>query len=270
MFEAFSSRDNGTGWIRLYGPRLYNAVKHDVHQRYAGSILGSLWAILYPFAMICFYATIYVVIFRVRAPNMTPETYTVLVMSGLAPIIMFSESLSNGLGVIAGQRALLMNTVFPAELLPPRSVLASQIPSLAALTMTVMAAIYLGSASPIAFVVVPITWVLLTMFLIGLVWIFSLIALAVRDIQQAVGIVNMAVMVLSPMAYTPAMVPEQLKFILWFNPLTYFILCLQAPLSLGSWPAPEAMIGALCLGVGTFFLGRAFFRRARFAFVDYA
>jgi lipopolysaccharide transport system permease protein len=191
-------------------------------------------------------------------------------MSGLSAVLMFSESLSAGLGAIVNQRSLLMNTVFPAELLPPRSVLASQLSSLVALILASIASVFLGSASPIAIFVVPITWVLLIMFLIGLVWIFSLIALVLRDIQQGINIINMSMMVLSPMAYTPDMVPSPLKFIIWFNPISYFILCLQAPLALGTWPSPTAMIGATCLGIGTFVVGLAFFRRARFAFVDYA
>ena len=257
-------------WIATYGPRLFNAVKHDVRQRYAGSILGTSWAILYPLFMMSFYAAIYVVIFRVRAPGLSPEAYTVLVMSGLSAVIMFSESISSGVGVIVRHRSLLLNTTFPAELLPPRSVLASQFSSLSALTFSAIAALFLGSASPVALIIVPITWVLLNMFLIGLVWIFSLVALAIRDIQQIVGIVNMAMMVLSPMAYTPEMVPSSLKFIIWFNPISYFILCLQAPLALGRMPSIGAMLGAVCLGIGTFLVGRAFFRRARFVLVEYA
>jgi lipopolysaccharide transport system permease protein len=265
-----STRQSLTVGIKLYGPRLLNAVRHDVRQRYAGSILGSFWAFLYPLFMLSFYATIYVVIFRVRVPNLTAETYTVLVMSGLSAVLMFSESISNGLGAIVNQRAMLLNTVFPAELLPPRSVLASQVPSLVALIIASVAAIFLGSASPAAIVVVPVTWILLNMFLIGLVWIFSLVALVIRDLQQGISIVNMSMMVLSPMAYTPDMVPHALKFIIWLNPISYFILCLQAPLALGTWPSIPAMIGAVVLGVGTFFCGLGFFRRARFAFVDYA
>lgn len=257
-------------WLKLYGPRLWNAVRHDVKQRYAGSVLGSFWAFLYPLFMLTFYAIIYVVIFRVRVPNLTPETYTVLVMSGLSAILMFSESISIGLGAIVNQRAMLLNTVFPAELLPPRSVLASQVPSLVALIIASTAAAFLGSASPAAILVVPVTWILLNMFLIGLVWIFSLVALVFRDLQQGISIINMSVMVLSPMAYTPDMVPSGLKFLIWLNPISYFVLCLQAPLALGAWPSAAAMIGAFILGVGTFFCGLAFFRRTRFVFVDYA
>lgn len=270
MAELDSIFSGWLTWLRRYGSRLYNAVRHDVKQRYAGSYLGTVWAVLYPLFLLSFYALMYVVIFRVRVPNLSSATYTVLVMSGLSAIIMFSESLSNGLTVIAGQRSLLLNTVFPAELIPPRSVLASQVPSLCALLITAVIGGLLGSASPIALFVVPLTWILLIMFMTGLVWIVSLLALVIRDIQQIVGIVNMAAMVLSPMAYTPEMVPAQLKLILWCNPLTYFVLCLQAPLAMNRWPPTIAMIGACLLGIGGFFIGLAFFRRARFAFVDYA
>ena len=257
-------------WWKTYGVRLFHSVRHDVRQRYAGSYFGSLWAILYPVALLAFYATIYVVVFKVRLPNLATEHYTILVMTGLCAIIVFGESLGAGISVLTGQRGLLLNTVFPAELLPPRAVLASQVPALGALSVTSLAALLTGAASPAALVVVPLTWVLLIMFMMGLVWVLSLLSLLVRDIAQAVGIINMAVMVLSPMAFTPDMVPPGLKFILLLNPMSYFILCLQAPLALGTWPPLSAFVGALVLGIGSFVAGLAFFRRARFIFVDYA
>lgn len=256
-------------WWSAYGMRLTNSVWHDVRQRYAGSYLGIAWAVLYPIALLCFYAGIYVLVFRVRLPHLATEHYTILVMAGLSAVIMFGEALSNGIAGLSNHRTLLLNTVFPAELLPPRAVLASQVPSLAALMITVAAAIITGAASPAALIVVPVTWVLLIMFMMGLAWILSLMSLVIRDIVQAVGIINMAVMTLSPMAFTPEMVPEGLRFILWFNPMSYFILCLQAPIALGAWPMPFAMIGAVVLGIGMFFLGLLFFRRARLVLVDY-
>lgn len=271
--EAFLPRKHRLGsyatWWGTYGRRLANSVRHDVRQRYAGSHLGVVWAILYPLALLCFYAGIYVFVFKVRVPNLQTEHYTILVMTGLSAVIMFSESLTSGIASLSNQKGLLLNTVFPAELLAPRAVLASQVPSLAALVLTVVAAIIAGAASPAALIVVPVTWLLLIMFMMGLAWIFSLVSLLVRDISHAVGIVNMAVMILSPMAFTPEMIPDGLRFMLWFNPMSYFILCLQAPIALGVWPSPVAMVGAAVLGIGMFFLGRFFFRRARFVFVEY-
>jgi lipopolysaccharide transport system permease protein len=104
----------------------------------------------------------------------------------------------------------------------------------------------------------------------GIVWVLSLVALVVRDVQQLIGILSMAIMVLSPMAYTPEMVPGAIKFVLWLNPLSYFVLCFQAVLALGRPPDPMIFAIAAALGCGSAFLGYKFFRKAKFIFIDYA
>jgi lipopolysaccharide transport system permease protein len=258
-------------WIRYYGPRLYHAVSHDVKQRYAGSILGILWAFLYPLALLAFYATIYVLIFKIRAPSLSSEGYTIMVMAGLVPILMFTETVSMGLSSVLGQKSLLLNTVFPAELLPVRAVLAGQVPSVSALLITVVAALWQDQTSLLlVFTVIPVMWVLLIMFVMGLAWILSLVVLVARDIQQAIGIVFMAITVLSPMAYTPEMVPSGLQLILWLNPISYFILCFQSAMAFGRWPDPAIFAVAVMLALGSFASGLYFFRRTKFVFMDHA
>jgi lipopolysaccharide transport system permease protein len=258
-------------WVRTYSPRLYQSVLHDVRQRYAGSVLGSLWAVLYPLALLTFYATIYVVVFKVRAPGLTSSGYTIMVMAGLVPIIMFTETVSMGLASVQAQKSLLLNTVFPAELLPVRAVLAGQVPSASALAITFIAAVWEGQTSPLlVLLTVPIIWVLLILFVTGLSWFLSLIVLAARDVQQAIGIVFMAVMVLSPLGYTPDMVPNGLKFILWFNPMSYFVLCFQSVLAFERFPDPVVFSAAVLISCATFAGGLYFFRRTKFVFMDYA
>jgi lipopolysaccharide transport system permease protein len=258
-------------WLRTYGRRLYHSVLHDVRQRYAGSFLGSLWAILYPLSLLSFYATIYVVVFKVRAPGLTPADYTVMVMAGLVPIIMFTEALSMGLVSVQSQKSLLLNTVFPAELLPVRAVLAGQVPSASALVITFLAAMWQGQTSALlVLVMVPIFWALQILFVTGLAWVLSLVVLIARDVQQAIGIVFMAVMVLSPLGYTPEMVPESLKFIIWLNPMSYFVLCFQSVLAFGRFPDLTTFGIAVLLGTVSFAGGLYFFRRTKFVFMDYA
>lgn len=256
--------------FRLYGPRLVNSVVHDVRQRYAGSFLGTLWAVIYPLCLLSFYTLIYVVIFRVKVPNLEPSEYTVFVISGLVPLLMFTEALTTGVSSVMGQRNLLLNTVFPAELLPLRSVLASQVPSFSALMITLFAAIYFGRVSFYWLPIVPMLWILLIMFVSGLVYFLSLLSLVVRDIQQGLGILAMAVMTLSPAAYTPEMVPNAIKFIIYFNPMSYFVQSFQAILALKSAPDPLTLGVAIAISVITFLIGLRFFNRAKHVFVDYA
>lgn len=259
-----------TAWWGAYGLRLVNAVIHDVRQHYAGSLFDSLWAFLYPMALLAFYATIYVAIFKVRAPGLAPESYTILVMAGLVPLLMFNEALAMGTNAIIGQRNLLLNTVFPAELLPLRAVLASQVPSLAALAMTVFATTLNGQLSPWALIIVPVLWVLLISFVMGLVWILSLVALIARDVQHFISLIGMAMVVLSPMAYTPEMVPNSIKFILWFNPLSYFVLSFQNVLALAKPPELGIVAIAVALGLSSAILGYRLFRKTKFVFIDHA
>jgi lipopolysaccharide transport system permease protein len=184
---------------------------------------------------------------------------------------MFTETVSLGLNSVLAHKSLLLNTVFPAEFLPVRAVLAGQVPSASALVITIAASLYQGQTNlVIVLLVVPICWVLLIMFVMGLTWILSLVVLVARDIQQAIGIVFMAVMVLSPMAYTPEMVPNNLKFILFLNPVSYFVLCFQSTLAFGRVPESSTLAMATLLGGGVFALGLQFFRRTKFVFMDYA
>jgi len=265
-----ASMESSLRWIRNYGPRFLHSVSHDVRQRYAGSFLGSFWAFFYPLALLSFYATIYVFIFKVSAPGLSPQGYTVMVMAGLVPLLMFTETVSMGLSSVLGQKNLLLNTVFPAELLPVRAVAAGQVPSLSALLITVIAALWQGQTSLLlVLIVVPIVWILLLMFIMGLTWILSLVVLIVRDLQQAISIVFMGVMVLSPMAYTPEMVPQTIKFVLWCNPLSYYVLCFQSALAFGRWPDPLMLGIAAALGTGSFVVGLNFFRRTKFVFLDH-
>jgi lipopolysaccharide transport system permease protein len=256
--------------LSLYRHRVLEGVIHDVRQRYIGSVFGSLWAVLYPLLQLSIYAVLYTMIFKVRPPGLTEFGYVVLVFSGLVPLMAFSEALLAATSSLSTNKNLLLNTVFPADLIPLRAALAAQVTSLIALGITLVAGFALGRTSWQAVLLVPIFWVLLLMFTMGVGWIFSLLALVARDIQYGLGLVTMLLFVLSPFAYTPEMVPAALKPIIYLNPLSYFVLTFQQLICYGTWPDPIAAGGAVVLALGSFFLGFTVFQRAKYVFFDYA
>lgn len=258
--------------VVLYGyrARLREGVFQDIRQRYAGSVLGLGWAVLYPLLLLGIYSVIYVYVFRIRPPSLDEYQYLVLVFSGLVPLLAFNESLVSATGSLAGNRNLLLNTVFPAELIPVRAALGAQVPSIASLVATLVAGFSMGLTTSKALLVVPVLWLLLLMFVIGLGWVLSLLMLVARDIQQALALVLMILMVLSPFAYTPDMVPPGLKLLLYFNPLSYFVLSFQQVICYGAWPAASSVLPAAALAFASFFGGFWLFRRVKFVFFDYA
>lgn len=257
------------GILFTYRRRLLEAVSHDVRQRYVGSVFGSMWAFVYPALQLGIYGALYVFILRVRPQGLTETGYVVLVFSGLVPLMAFNEAVSTAMTSLSGSKTLLLNTVFPAELIPVRAVLTAQTSGVIALCFTLGVGIAAGRTGWNALLFAPILWILLLMFATGLGWILALVSLVARDVQHAMGLIMMLLLLLSPFAYTPSMVPEQLKLILYLNPLSYFVLAFQQVICYGAWPGIVPATGAVVLAVGGFLAGFSVFRRAKHIFFDY-
>lgn len=253
-----------------YRHRLLEGVIHDVRQRYAGSVFGLAWAVLFPLLQLGIYAGLYSFIFKVRPSGLTETGYVVLVFSGLVPLMAFNEAITASTASLSANKSLLLNTVFPAELIPLRAALAAHAPSLTALFITLIAGFASGHAGWQAILLVPVFWVLLIMFAMGIGWSLSLLSLVARDIQHGMGLILMTLFILSPFAYTPEMVPAAMKPLIYLNPLSYFVLTFQQLICYGTWPEPPVAAGAILLALGSFFAGFTVFQRAKHVFFDYA
>lgn len=256
--------------LSAFRHRVFEGVVHDIRQRYIGSVFGSLWAILFPLLQLSIYAVLYIFIFRVRPMGLNEMGYTLMVFSGLVPLMAFSEVLNAATSSLSSNKNLLLSTVFPAELIPLRTAIAGQVTGLIGLGITMILGFILGRTSWQAILLVPVFWVLLIMFALGIGWIFSLISLVARDIQHGLSLIIMLLFVLSPFAYTPEMVPTVLKPIIYLNPLSYFVLTFQKLICYGTWPDLISAGGAVILAFSSFFIGFIIFQRAKYVFFDYA
>jgi len=259
--------------IRLmfaYRSRVVDGVGQDLRHRYVGSVLGIAWAVVAPLLQLSIYATLYALVFRIRPDGLGTEGYVLLVFSGLVPLLAFNEALLAAMNSLSANRALLLNTVFPAELIPLRAALSVQVPGLVGLLVALGLSLWLGRVHWSAVIVVPALWVSLMMFATGIGWVLSLIVLVAKDLQHFIGLFTMLLFICSPFAYTPDMVPAALRVAVWCNPLSYFVFCYQKVLCYGSSPEPVPFLGAMLIGIAAFFGGFAMFQRMKAVFFDYA
>ncbi len=247
---------------------LWRVTRNELAARYAGSVLGISWALLTPLVMIAIYAVVYLVIFQVRAPGLTPGQYVLFIFAGLVPFLMTSEAVAIGAGSVIANKAVLSNTVFPIDLAPPKAVLLSQVTMIVGVIGILLAAAFVGSLSWTV-LVLPVVWGLHIMALTGVVWVLSLVGLVFRDMQNVVQLLLLIMMIASPIAYTPAMVPSGLRVLLILNPLAYFVTAYQHVLVLGTLPSWPLSIVLTVMSVGLFLLGGVFFARAKLALIDY-
>lgn len=247
---------------------LWQVALNELKARYAGSIFGLGWAVLTPLLFLAIYAGIYLIIFRVQVPGLSPVQYVLLIFSGLVPFLMTSEALVSGVSAVVANKSVLSNTVFPIDLAPAKAVLLSQVPMVVGFT-AIIAALALTGTMSWTVVLLPVIWGLHILALIGLNWILSLINLVFRDLQNLMGIILLALMIVSPIAYTPEMVPPSLKVLLILNPFAYFVVAYQSIMILGRLPGWGNSLILIALSLGLFTLGGYFFSRAKRVLIDY-
>ncbi|MGI9449583.1 MAG: ABC transporter permease, partial [Geminicoccaceae bacterium] len=113
-------------WVIFhYRPLLASSIKVALRTRYAGSLLGLFWIVLGPALLLSLYAVVYTVVFDFRPTVMSRSDYVLYIFAGLVPFLTFSQALSAGTSSLSQGQDLLLNAVFPAELIPLREVLAS-------------------------------------------------------------------------------------------------------------------------------------------------
>ncbi len=230
---------------------LMESVKHLIRTRYAGSVLGPAWLVIGPLILLALYAVMYTLIFQVRPQQLSVSDYILYIFSGLIPFISFSQALASGSSSLTANPALLLNRVFPAELIPAREVLAAGIFMVVGGALTLAYKTLTGGMAW-AWLLLPFIVALMAMATCGLTWGLSLANLIFKDIQQLVGYVVTLILVASPIAYTPEMVPPTLRFLLYINPFAYFVSCFQSILVLGEVPPVSMLAGCVVFGFVTF------------------
>jgi lipopolysaccharide transport system permease protein len=247
---------------------LWRVTRVEVAGRYAGSTLGLGWVVLSPLLFLGTYAVVYLQIFKVQAPGLSPAEYLLYIFAGLVPFLATAEALTQGVSSIAANKAIISNTVFPIDLVPVKAVLASQATMVVGFTLIVAAAGLTGRASW-TWVVVPVVWACHVLALIGLNWVLSLLNVVLRDLQNLVGLMLMLTLIASPIAYTPDMVPASLNIVLLVNPFAYFVTAYQGLLVLGHVPSAGHLLVLLGVAIGFFFIGSRFFAGVKRTIVDH-
>jgi len=247
---------------------LWRVTRNELRARYAGAHLGVLWVFVAPLLILVVYAVTYVSILKVRLAGLDSSEYVLFIFSGLVPYLMAADALVNGVTSVIANKSVLSNTVFPIDLAPVKSVLTAQPIMLAGLAVTILGSLAIGTAKW-TMVLLPVIWLMQVIGLIGLCWFLSLLNVIFRDIQNLMTPVLMMILIASPFAYTPDIVPASLRPFIVLNPFAYFVVAYQQVLVLGLVPGIGHMIVIVALAVVPFVAGSWFFATTKRVIIDY-
>lgn len=240
----------------------------ELKKKYAGSVLGLGWVFLQPALMLAVYLFIYLVVFKVKFPGLSNFGYVLYVFTGLVPYLGFMEALTTGGLSLKQNMHFVKNVMLPIELIPVRSVLVGLVSQFVSLTIVLLMVAASGQLSS-HIIWLPVVVCLQVMALAGVTWILASLTVALPDVTYFVNLLVSLLMWLSPIGFTPDMVPAKFRIIIYLNPVSYMIEAYRATI-LGGRTSNVPMIVAY--GAGSllmFALGATLFRAFKGMLVDF-
>jgi len=201
---------------------LYASTRTELQKRYAGSLLGPVWPVLYPLLFLSAYLFLWMVVIDVRFPGMGRLGYVMYVFCGLVPFLLLSESLTAGVVSIRQNIQLVKSVIMPLELIPVRVVLVALSSHLVGLALLAVMTGVNGSLSW-RLLLLPLIVALQAAALVGGAWIAASLGVLLPDLSQIVNVAIMLLMFISPIGFTPEMVPPRFQMALKLNPVSYIV-----------------------------------------------
>lgn len=241
--------------ILSYRELIRNLVLKELKLKYRGSVLGFLWSLVNPLAMVGVYTLAFKYVLGSTQPG-----FSFFVLLGVMAWTFFASAAMASTGTLIEGGSLVKAVRFPRAILP----LATVLFSLAQYLLTIVALLPLmfllykvPPAGPL--VLFPVFLALQLAFTIGVSLILAAATTFFRDVRHFVEIGLSMMFWTTPIVYPLSQAPEWLRSIVLLSPMSAFVVAYHRIFYYGEWPELAIWAGALGYGLGTFAVGMMLF-----------
>lgn len=236
-------------------------VKTTFKMRYKGSILGFLWVLLKPFFL---FLILFVIFSRSssQAAGLTSQQYAVYLLSGLIVYTLFNEGMIWGMGAIMERAGLIIKINFKREVVVVSSLTMALIDfAVNLLIICVIALILKIQLEPIALLYVIFISLIMFLGMYGTSFFTSIWLVYVRDLQHIMELLLQLFFYASAVFFPVEMIPEEYRFIVYYNPIARFIKAVREALIFGRITDIRFVLLCLVLSIILVFVGRLYFNK---------
>lgn len=247
---------------------IYELVRRELRDRHTGQILGTLWVFGQPLLLMLIYAFLFAYVFPARYGTSTnTKDYSACILAGIVPWLAFQDLLMRSSSILVSHANLVKQIVFPIEVLPVKTAIASAAPYLVGLAFVIGYSLWHASFNWFS---VTIFWIALCQFvaMTGIAFLLSAIGVFFRDIRDILQVFCTLNLFAQPILYNPYAIPKWLNFVFSINPFSYLIWCWQDALF---YNAPDHVASWVILPLGSVLilvLGWSLFQRMQHLFGD--
>ncbi len=252
------------------GKLIYELTKRDVTGRYRGSVVGVLWAFLTPLLMLAIYSFVFGYIFKSRwtAVEMDNVGFPIVLFVGLIFSNFLSECLARAPILVTSNPNYVKKVVFPLEILPWVAVGTALFHALVGVLVLILAMLLTGTQMVGTVVLLPFLFLLFVPMVAGMSWFLAAMGVYFRDLQQIMAVLATALVFLAPVFYPRSLLPEQYRWLLSINPLTFMVESARGLILWGKVPEMSAVAVYLLASMAVAWMGWIAFQVTRRGFAD--
>jgi lipopolysaccharide transport system permease protein len=244
---------------------LWSWTARTIRGRYQQSVLGWLWAVIQPVAMVAIFALIFTRFVPVDTGN-TP--YLVFSYVAMTPWLFLASSLTDMSESLVGNMGLVTKIYFPREALPVAAMLARLLDFAVATGLLLFLLVYYQvRPSWVGLSLLPIILATQITLILGVGLICAAANVFYRDIRSLLVLGLQVWFYASPIIYPVSVVPAQLRSFYLLNPMVGILESYRDILLRGTLP-DTYLLPSIVVAVVVFLIGYWFFKRVEFQFAD--
>lgn len=242
----------------LYGSRnvLSQLVAQQLILRYRRTALGYLWTLVNPLLMMSVMAVVFSTLFKADL-----KTFAVSLFAAMIPWNFFSSVVTQSGTSFINNEGLIKKIYLPKVIFPLSITFALLIDSLLSFLALFAIILALGGTLSWSLLFLPISFVLLFIFALGLGLIMSIATVFFRDLQHVILIAMQGLFFLTPILYKHDALTGKVAWLVGMNPVTPFIALFRAPLIEATLPSGNVLLQTVAISASAMAIGLFFFLR---------
>lgn len=243
---------------------LSTLVSRDFKLKYRRSILGVLWSVLNPLLMMVIMSAVFSYMFRFSIEN-----YPVYLIMGQIVFSLMNDATGSGMRSIIDAAPLIKKVRIEKIVFPFEKVLFSLVNFAISLIAVLAVMLFFRIMPTVNMVFLPLLLFYLVLFCAGLALLLSALAVFFRDVLHLWSVITTAWMYATPIFYPLDLLPPFLQEAMVFNPMFQYITYFRNIMMNGTCPTLETNLICLGMGLVTFAIGLAVFRKTERKFILY-
>lgn len=235
-------------WFRRH--LIWQFALRDLQSRYRGSHLGIIWSFLTPLLMLVVYTIVFGYLFNrsfgsgqeaagLPSTQESMFVFPLILFTGLIVFNIFSECLNKAPSLVTRNPNYVKKVVFPVEILPVSTLIASLINGLIMLVLFLLGSVLFLHRFCATVLLFPLVLLPVLMLTLGLTWLFASLGVFIRDINNAIGVAVSALFFLSAIFFPIDQFSRRTELIMRMNPMANLVDDARRTLIMGlppHWP----------------------------------